>query len=36
MKKLICGIIACFNNRARDIYQARFVVDAARAKYIKA
>lgn len=36
MKKLICGIISCFNNRAREIYQTRFVVDAARAKYIKA
>ena len=36
MKKLICGIIACFNNRARDLYRTRFVVDAARAKYIKA
>lgn len=36
MKKLICGIIACFNNRARDLYQTRFVVDSARAKYIKA
>lgn len=36
MKKLIYGIIACFNNRAREIYQTRFVVDAARAKYIKA